>query len=166
MSERFSGQLALVAGGTGGLGRAISLGFLQERATVAATYRNPNEFETLRDAAADHAPRLEGHCVDVTNDSAVHQMVSSIVAKHGRPGAMTNSVGGYAAGWKLWETDPKVFDHMFVLNFYSGYVLSRAAVPVMLKQARGAIVNVASTRQSITRRLRPHMLPPKQRQWP
>ena len=144
MSERYSGQLALVAGGTGGLGRAVALAFLQEGATVVVTYRNPNEFEALRDAAADHAPRLEGHCVDVTNDSAVHQMISSIVAKHGRLDAMTNSVGGYAAGLKLWETDPKVFDQMFALNFYSGYVLSRAAVPVMLTQARGAIVNVAS----------------------
>jgi len=124
MSERYSGQLALVAGGTGGLGRAVALAFLEEGATVVVTYRNPNEFEALRDAAADHAPRLEGHCVDVTNDSAVHQMISSIIAKHGRLDAMTNSVGGYAAGLKLWETDPKVFDQMFALNFYSGYVLS------------------------------------------
>jgi NAD(P)-dependent dehydrogenase (short-subunit alcohol dehydrogenase family) len=145
VSKRYSGQLALVAGGTGGLGRAVSLAFLEEGATVVATYRRQNEFEALRDAADAHAVRLEGHCIDVTNDTAVHQMVSSIVTKHGRLDAMTNAVGGYAAGSKLWEADPKVFDHMLALNFYSGYLLSRSCVPVMLKQGRGAIVNVAST---------------------
>jgi len=45
---------------------------------------------------------------------------------------------------KLWETDPNVFDRMVALNLRSGYVLSRAVVPAMLKQGRGAIVNVVA----------------------
>jgi NAD(P)-dependent dehydrogenase (short-subunit alcohol dehydrogenase family) len=144
MSERFSGQIALVAGGTGGLGRAVSVAFLEEGATVVVTYRNQNEFEALRHAAGAHASRLEGHVVDVTSDAAVHQMISSVVAKHGRLDAMTNAVGGYAAGSKLWEAEPAILDQMLSLNLYSGYVLSRSVVPGMLKQGRGAIVNVAS----------------------
>ncbi len=55
-----------------------------------------------------------------------------------------NTVGGYAGGVNLWELDPKVFDQMLALNVRSGYTLSRAVVPAMLKQRRGAIVNVAS----------------------
>jgi NAD(P)-dependent dehydrogenase (short-subunit alcohol dehydrogenase family) len=145
MSERYSGQLALVAGGTGGLGRAISLAFLQERATVVVTYRRQDDFDALRGATGTLASRLEGHRIDVTNDTAVHETVSSVVAQHGRIDVMTNAVGGYAAGRKLWETDPKIFDQMLALNFYSGYILSRSTVPVMLRQGRGAIVNVAST---------------------
>ena len=144
MSERYLGQLALVAGGTGGLGRAVSVAFLEEGATVVVTYRRQNEFEALRHAAGAHASRLEGHSIDVTNDAAVHQMISSVVAKHGRLDAMTNAVGGYAAGWKLWEAEPTILDQMLSLNLYSGYVLSRSVVPAMLKQGRGAIVNVAS----------------------
>ena len=58
---------------------------------------------------------------------------------------MTNAVGGYAAGLKLWETEGKILDQMLSLNLFSGYVLSRAVVPVMLKQGHGVIVNVAST---------------------
>lgn len=145
MSERYSGQLALVAGGTGGLGRAVSIAFLEEGATVVVTYRRQSEFEALRDAAGNHTSRLEGHAIDVTNDAAVHQMISSVVAKHGRLDAMTNSVGGYAAGQKLWEAEPTIMDQMLSLNLYSGYVLSRSVVPAMLKQGHGAIVNVAST---------------------
>lgn len=145
MSETYSGKVALVAGGTGGLGRAVSIAFLEADATAVVTYRKQDEFEALRQAAGAHAARLEGYSVDVTDDAAVHQMIASIVAKHGRLDAMTNAVGGYAAGRKLWETETKVLDHMLSLNLYSGYVLMRSVVPVMLKQGRGAIVNVAST---------------------
>lgn len=80
MGERFSGQLELVAGGTGGLGRAVSLEFLEQGASVVVTYRKQEEFEALRHAAGGHTSRLEGHSIDVTSDAAVHQMVSSIVA--------------------------------------------------------------------------------------
>jgi NAD(P)-dependent dehydrogenase (short-subunit alcohol dehydrogenase family) len=52
---RFSGNCALIAGGTGGLGRAVSLAFLQEGASVIVTYRKPEEFSALRDAAGQHA---------------------------------------------------------------------------------------------------------------
>lgn len=144
MSETYSGQVVLVAGGTGGLGRAVSTAFLEEDATVVVTYQRQSEFEALRQAAAAHASRLEGYSVDVTNDAAVQEMIESVVAKHGRLDAMTNAVGGYAAGEKLWDTEPKVFGQMFSLNFYSGYFLMRSVVPVMLKRGRGAIVNVAS----------------------
>jgi NAD(P)-dependent dehydrogenase (short-subunit alcohol dehydrogenase family) len=145
MSERFSGQLALVAGGTGGLGRAVSVAFLEEGATVAVTYRRQDEFDALLHAAGANASRLEGHRVDVTNAGAVHQLITAFVAKHGRLDAVTNAVGGYAAGQKLWETEEKILDQMLSLNLFSGYVLSRAVVPAMLKQGHGAIVNVAST---------------------
>ena len=144
MSERFAGQVALVAGGTGGLGRAVSAAFLEEGAAVAVTYRSQEEFEVLRSAAGSAASRLEGHAVDVTDDGAVHQLVAAIIAKHGRLDVMTNAVGAYTAGKKLWEAEPKMFERMLSLNFFSGYVLARSVVPAMLKQNRGAIVNVAS----------------------
>lgn len=144
MSEKYSGQLALVAGGTGGLGRAVSAAFLEQGATVVVTYRRESEFETLRTEAGVHASRLEGHSVDVTDDAAVRRMISSLLEKHGRLDAMVNTVGGYAAGWNLWEAEPAVFSQMLSLNLYSGYVLARSVVPAMLKQGHGAIVNVAS----------------------
>lgn len=145
MSERFSGQFALVAGGTGGLGRSVSVAFLEEGAAVAVTYRRQEEFDALRSTAGALASRLEGHAIDVTDDGAVHRLVTAMVAKHGRLDAVTNAIGGYAAGSKLWETDPSIFERMLSLNLLSGYVLARAVVPAMLKQGRGAIVNVAST---------------------
>jgi NAD(P)-dependent dehydrogenase (short-subunit alcohol dehydrogenase family) len=126
------------------LGRAVSTAFLEEGATVVVTYRRQSAFDALQTAAGAFASRLEGHSIDVTDDASVRQMISSLVAKHGRLDAVTNAVGGYAAGWKLWEAEPTVFHQMLSLNLYSGYVLSRSVVPAMLKQGHGAIVNVAS----------------------
>jgi NAD(P)-dependent dehydrogenase (short-subunit alcohol dehydrogenase family) len=139
MSTRFSDKNVLVAGGTGGLGRAVSQAFLEEGARVIVTYRHPEEFAAL----AQHS-LLEGHPVDVTDESAVSQFIDRIIASYGRLDAMVNTVGAYAGGTKLWDLDTKVFDRMMALNLRSGLLLSRAVIPAMLKIRRGAIVNIAS----------------------
>jgi NAD(P)-dependent dehydrogenase (short-subunit alcohol dehydrogenase family) len=137
-------RVVLVAGGTGGLGRAVSLAFLKEGARVVVTYRNQGELDALRDLAVGNVARLDGFPVDVTNESEVSQFIEGIIAQHGRLDAMVNTVGGYAGGVKIWELDTETFDRMLALNLRSGYALSRAAVRVMLKQGSGAIVNVAA----------------------
>jgi NAD(P)-dependent dehydrogenase (short-subunit alcohol dehydrogenase family) len=144
MSERFSGKVALVAGGTGGLGRAVSLAFQKEGAQVVVTYRRQEEFDVLRNAADGGGSRLEGYGVDVTDEAAVSELIESVAARYGRLDAMVNTVGGYAGGTKLWDVENDVLDRMLALNLRSGYALSRAAVRVMLKQRGGAIVNVAA----------------------
>ena len=144
MSAKFSGSVVLVAGGTGGLGRAVTLAFLEEGATVALTYRNQPEWEAFKNSMSAYASWLEGHEIDVTDESAVCQLVEKILSKHGHLDVMVNTVGGYAGGLKLWEMETKVFEQMLNLNLRSGYALYRAAVPAMLKQTRGAIVNVAA----------------------
>jgi NAD(P)-dependent dehydrogenase (short-subunit alcohol dehydrogenase family) len=144
MSAKFDGKVVLVAGGTGGLGRAVSLAFLEENAAVAVTYRKQEELDALKIVAGQNGSRLEGHAVDVTDEAAVRQLVEKIVAKYRRLDAMVNTVGGYAGGTKLWELETKVFDQMLALNLRAGYALSRPAVRAMLKEGHGAIVNVAA----------------------
>lgn len=140
----FAGNVVAVAGGTGGLGRAVSLAFLEEGARVAVTYRKPEELDRLKGEAAGHAEGLEGRQVDVTDEAAVSAFLDSVVGRHGRLDALVNTVGGYAGGVKLWELDAKVFGQMLDLNLRSGFALSRAAARVMLRQGHGSIVNVAS----------------------
>ncbi|MGQ0750971.1 MAG: SDR family NAD(P)-dependent oxidoreductase [Betaproteobacteria bacterium] len=144
MSVKFSGQVALVAGGTGGLGRAVSLALQKEGAQVIVTYRKQQEFDALSNATETGGSRLEGHRIDVTDEAAVNQLTENVLAQHGRLDALVNTVGGYAGGVKLWEMETDVLDRMLAMNLRSSYVLSRAAVRVMLKQGRGAIVNVAA----------------------
>jgi NAD(P)-dependent dehydrogenase (short-subunit alcohol dehydrogenase family) len=143
MNISFSGNVVLVAGGTGGLGRAVSLAFLLEGAQVIVTYRKEEEFNSLRSAAAPSS-LLEGHAVDVTDEHAVAALVAAVVAKHGRLDAVVNTIGGYAGGIKLWDLETRVFDAMQLLNLRAGFVLARAVMPTMLKQRHGAFVNVAA----------------------
>src|SRR6266702_2027719 len=144
MTAKFDGKVVLVAGGTGALGRAVSLAFLGEGAKVVATYRRQEEFDALKSAGGANGAQLDGNSVDVTDEAAVRQLIEKILAKHGRLDALVNTVGGYAGGVKLWELETRVFDQMLALNLRSCYGLSRAAVRAMLKQRRGAIVNVAA----------------------
>jgi NAD(P)-dependent dehydrogenase (short-subunit alcohol dehydrogenase family) len=140
---RFARKVVLVAGGTGGLGRAVSLAFLREGAHLIVTYRKNQEFDLLRKSAGANLS-LVGHNLDVTDEVSVQQLVEKIVAEHGRLDVLVNTVGGYAGSVALWELDPKVFDQMLALNLRSGYTLSRVAVKAMLKQGKGAMVNVAA----------------------
>jgi NAD(P)-dependent dehydrogenase (short-subunit alcohol dehydrogenase family) len=135
--------VALVAGGTGGLGRAVSLAFLEEGFTVAVTYRSEEEFAALKAGAGASGERLDGHEADVTDEAAVRRLIEAVIARHGRLDSLVNAVGGYAGGKKLWEQDAKALARMLDSNLRSGYALSRAAVPAMLAQGHGAIVNVA-----------------------
>jgi NAD(P)-dependent dehydrogenase (short-subunit alcohol dehydrogenase family) len=144
MSPKFEGKVVLVTGGTGGLGRAVTLAFLEEGAKLVVTYRKQEEFDALTNAAGTNGSRLEGHTVDVTDEAAVRQLIEKIVGKHRRLDVMVNTVGGYAGGTKLWELETKVFDQILALNLRSGYALARAAVRAMLKEGRGYIVNVAA----------------------
>jgi NAD(P)-dependent dehydrogenase (short-subunit alcohol dehydrogenase family) len=144
MQISYTGKVVLVAGGTGGLGRSVSLAFLSEDATVVATYRNEQGFAALKTAAGAHASRLEGSQTDVTDESAVRALVESILAKHGRVDVVVNTIGAYAGGIKLWELDPKVFERMLDLNLRTGFVLARLAVPAMLKQGSGVLINIAA----------------------
>jgi NAD(P)-dependent dehydrogenase (short-subunit alcohol dehydrogenase family) len=144
MNARFSGEVVLVAGGTGGLGRAVSLAFLEEGARVIVTYRNQEELAALTSAAGANGSSLEGHSVDVRDEVAVRQLIGRVLAESGRLDAVVNTVGGYAGGTKLWELETKVFDQMLALNLRSGLILARAVIPVMVEKRNGAFVNVVS----------------------
>lgn len=140
----FKDKVALIAGGTGGLGRAVSQAFLAEGAKVIVTYRKKQEFDELKKIAGADASNLVGSDVDVTDQAAVQKLISTIANENSRLDFLVNSVGAYAGGVKLWETDADVFDQQLKLNLMSGYALCRAIVPLMLKQRSGAIVNVSS----------------------
>jgi NAD(P)-dependent dehydrogenase (short-subunit alcohol dehydrogenase family) len=142
--EDFHGKVVIVAGGTGGLGRATSLEFLRAGARVAATYRRAEEFDALRAAAAENAERLEPQPLDAADEVAANECVQRIAGQHGRIDALVNAIGGYAGGPPLWESDAQTYQRMLALNLQPGFVLARAVVPQMLRQGGGAIVNVAS----------------------
>ena len=144
-----AGKVVFVAGGTGGLGRAVSLAFVEQGARVVVTFRRPGDLDELKMAASRklveaEGASLEGYAVDVTDEVAVAKLIDGIVERHGRLDCLVNAVGGYAGGIKLWEMETKTFEQQLALNLRAGFVLARAAARVMVNQGSGAIVNVAS----------------------
>lgn len=105
MTGRFAGKVVLIAGGTGGLGRAVSEAFLREGATVAVTYRKKEEFDALAEAVGGAADALMGFAADVTNEAAVAVCVGTLLAHYERLDVLVNAVGGYAGGAPLWEPE-------------------------------------------------------------
>jgi NAD(P)-dependent dehydrogenase (short-subunit alcohol dehydrogenase family) len=124
-----AGKVVLVAGGTGGLGRAVSLAFVEAGARVVVTFRKPGDLDELKKAAsaklvASGGASLEGFAVDVTDEAAVAKLIDGIVERHERLDCMVNAVGGYAGGIKLWEMETKVFEQQMALNLRAGFVLA------------------------------------------
>ena len=143
MTGRFSNKVALITGGTGGLGRAVTLAFLHEGASVIASYIKKDEADALRDAVGPHA-HLELLPLDASNEAECRAFIDGITARHGGLDILVNTIGGYAAGKPMWETDTRTFQLMLTLNLLAGQNLAKAAVPAMLRRKSGAIVNIAS----------------------
>src|SRR5580658_3044020 len=141
----FDDKVVLVAGGTGALGREVAMAFLEAGARVAVTYRNPEELEAFIAAAertGSQAP--EGAAVDVADVAAVEKYVAELAAKHSRLDILVNAAGGYRGGKNVWESSAADYDQMTSLNLKAAFALTHAVVPVMIRQNRGWIVNVAS----------------------
>lgn len=141
----FHDKVVLVTGGTGGLGREVTMAFLEAGAKVTVTYVVPEEYAAVVAAAGRIGAAPPGGAnVDVTDEQAVGKFITGIVAAEGRLDVLVNTVGGYAGGVNLWEVNAREYDRMLQLNLKSGFVLARAVVPQMVRQNRGWIVNIAS----------------------
>ena len=141
---RFKDRVALIAGGTGALGRAVSVAFSREGARVVVTYRRQSEFDEFLSESKLSPQDVKGAMVDATDAASVARMIESIVANGGALDILVNTIGGYHGGKRIWEEDLSSYEQMMSLNLKAGFVLVRAVIPTMIRQNRGWIVNVAS----------------------
>jgi len=128
----FEGRQVLVTGGTSGIGLAIAKAFLAEGAIVTATGISSAETEQ----AAQDAPGLRTHILDVRSNDAITQLISALPALH----HVVNCAGMIRRGD---EHDPKVFADVLDVNL-TGTMRVCAASREKLKAGGGSIVNTAS----------------------
>jgi NAD(P)-dependent dehydrogenase (short-subunit alcohol dehydrogenase family) len=140
----FKDKVALVAGGTGALGRAVATAFAREGARIIVTYRHQQEFDTFISQSKSSGYEAAGVMVDATDSAGVSRMVEDILAKHGALDILVNTIGAYHGGKRIWEEEPSAYEQMMSLNLKAGFALARAVIPAMIRQNRGWIVNVAS----------------------
>ncbi|HET7100566.1 MAG TPA: SDR family NAD(P)-dependent oxidoreductase [Terriglobia bacterium] len=139
----FKDRIAIITGGTGALGHAVTLDLLKNGATVAVPYHGEKGWESLQTAAGDLTDRLIGGPVDLRSSSEVDRFASGVSERHGRVDFLICVAGGFAAG-KSFETDDPVWDQMLDLNLMSVIRMLRPVVPVMVRQNFGRIVTISS----------------------
>ena len=139
-----TGRVAVVTGGTGALGQAITSALLEAGGSVAIPYAVPAE---LKELEARLAPELRTRLLalpaDVTREDAMGKFVHAVRDRHGRVDGLVNAVGGFAGG-DLLSTSLAEWERMMALNLTSTAIACRAVLPIMIAGGGGRIVNIAS----------------------
>ena len=131
---------AVVSGGTGGLGSAVTRALLDAGWRVVVPYVDERELKRL-----EEHPQLELVPADLFDAEAA----AVVIERAGEDlRALVNLVGGFAAGGRVHETPIEDFETQFRLNLRPTYLLCQAALPRMLDAGAGAIVCV-STRAAL-----------------
>lgn len=140
----FSEQVVIVTGAAGNLGGAVARAFRAAGAKLVLVDRAPDRLQALFPELVDSADHYLATSVDLTDAEAVSGAVAEAVARLGRIDVLVNAAGGFRSGAPVHETPLDTWDFLFDLNVRTVINTSRAAVPQMLEQGGGAIVNVAA----------------------
>lgn len=143
MSDALSGKVALVTGAGRGIGRAIALAFAEEGAAVALVARSRADLAGVAAEIRERGGRALAVPTDVTQDAAVESAVENVAGELGRLDILVTSAGT-ASFAPVADSKPGDWDAMLALNLRAVMVCCRAALPTMLRQRSGTILNVAS----------------------
>lgn len=140
-----SGRVALVTGGSKGLGEAIALGLASAGANVVVVSRNEAEAQsTASKISAEYGHDAMGLQADVSRQTEVEQMVGCVMEKHKKIDILVNNAGINIRG-PIDELTLDQFREVQRINVEGVWLASRAVVPHMKKAGRGRIINLAST---------------------
>lgn len=144
MSSEFAGKVALVTGGSKGIGRACAYAFAEEDANVAVTGRTLDELE----ATAAHVREIGTEALvcqsDFTDREQVAGIVPSVLDKFGRIDVLVNNAAIIHPRIDLVDLDDEVWYDVIEVNLNAAAMLTKAAVPSMIEQRSGTIINISS----------------------
>jgi NAD(P)-dependent dehydrogenase (short-subunit alcohol dehydrogenase family) len=136
--------VAIVTGGAGALGGAVTGRLLDDGAQVVVPLELASHADALRERIAPAArERLSMDVVDATDLDAMTRFADGVARRHGRVDILVAIVGGFAGG-ALLETDRATWDGMLALNATATFVAARAVVPHMVGAGRGRVVTIGS----------------------
>ena len=139
------GKVAVVTGGTRGIGLAIVKAFLQEGASVALFgSRQETVDKALAEIQAeDKDAKVIGLAPDLANFSAVESAMAKVKETFGKIDVLANNAG-VSAREPLYDYSPEAFDKVIQLNVNSVFYCAKAVAPIMKEQGGGAIINTSS----------------------
>jgi 3-oxoacyl-[acyl-carrier protein] reductase len=141
----FAEQVAVVTGGSRGIGRAICLGLAKRGATVVACARDAARLEQVSKEAAERefSGKIEPYVLDITDGAAVDRMIDGTMESRGRIDILVNNAGITRDGLLATMSDDD-FDRVIDANLKAAFRLTRAATKHMMRQRRGRIINISS----------------------
>lgn len=139
------GKVAVVTGGTRGIGLAIVKAFLNEGASVALF---GSRQETVEKALAEVKPEFPNSDIiglypDLSNHEEVEKAINEVKTHYGKINILVNNAG-ISAREPLYDYDPEAFDNIMNLNVNSVFYCTRAVAPIMKAEGGGVIINTSS----------------------
>jgi NAD(P)-dependent dehydrogenase (short-subunit alcohol dehydrogenase family) len=131
------GKVVLVTGANGGLGAYVTQAFLDAGATVVGSSRKIQQSDFK-------SPNFTAMPAEISAAEGAKGLVAQVVAHFGRIDVLAHTVGAFAGGQSIAETDDATFKKMLDLNFNSAFYLLRAAVPAIRKVGNGRIIAIGS----------------------
>jgi NAD(P)-dependent dehydrogenase (short-subunit alcohol dehydrogenase family) len=133
-------RTAIVTGGTGGLGAAVTLRLLDGGWRVVVPWVLERELERV-----EERPGLELMKADLLDRDNVMEVAAAAASADEAPlRGLVNLVGGFAAGGRVHETPVEEFEKQFELNLRPTYLMTHASMPYMIEGGGGSIVCVGT----------------------
>ena len=146
MTARFDGQVAIVTGASGGMGRAVALAFAAAGASVVAADLTEDAGRETVEQIGQAGGRAVFVPTDVSDAAAVEALVARATGDFGRLDCAVNAAAIEGERGPLHEVDDEVFDRIIAVNLRSIFLCMKHEILAMLAAGRGgAIVNIAST---------------------
>lgn len=143
MSGALDGKVALITGAGRGIGRATAVAFAAEGAAVALVARSRADLAGVAAEVREAGGRALALPTDVTQDAAVEALMERVAGELGRLDVLLTSAGT-ASFATVADSKPADWETMLAVNLRAVMVTCRAALPVMMRQRSGTILNVAS----------------------
>ncbi len=137
-------KVAVVTGGSRGIGFAIARKLASMAATVVICGRNQSELQQTAASISSQGSRCEGLACDVTSLRSVEQFAHSVFSKFGRIDILVNNAGIGAFSGPLHTLSPEDWDRVVNTNLRAVYYTIRAFAPKMIEQNSGDIINISS----------------------
>jgi NAD(P)-dependent dehydrogenase (short-subunit alcohol dehydrogenase family) len=152
-----AGRIALVSGGSRGIGRAIALGLAADGADVAVNYRRDQDAAHATVAAIEKlGRRAKAFAADVGEYDQCVALTERVAAELGRVDILVCNACVASRGQTVVDTDPREPDRLWKTHVYSAWPLAKLVVPAMRQAPRGDVVMISSV---ATRYLAPNSAP-------
>ncbi len=152
MSNLFSlqGKVALVTGGSYGIGFAIAMGMAEAGATIVFNDINQELVDRGLAAYAEKGVGAHGYVCDVTDEAAVNGLIATIEAEVGIVDILVNNAG-IIKRIPMCEMSAEDFRKVIDVDLNAPFIVSKAVIPSMIKKGHGKIINICSMMSELGR---------------